>query len=141
MNTSSRILVVALLAAVLTASVAAGHSIILPQAVQADAAGHFTYDVIITISEPVEFGSEHMDGSDNTDIGVWWADGFCMSVINPGTFTTTIEGNLTDPAASGSVYYEFYVCDGWLGAGTTTILSLPVGTEATSWSAVKGLYR
>ncbi len=141
MNHSLKIVLV-LAATVLAMSGAAiAHELIMPAAVQADGSGHFEFEAIAVITEPIEFAYSYANGNDNTDIGEWYADGFCTTILEPGEYPWPFEGNLLDPAQNGSVYYEHVMCDNWMGSGTTIVLAPTVGTEAVSWSAVKGLYR
>ena len=122
-------------------AVAGAHEIIAPTSVQADGSGHFSYEITVVITSAAEFATAELDGSDNTDVESWIADGFCMVVIEPGTYSEIFEGNLIDVALAGSVSYSHSMCDGWTGAVTTVILAPVVGTENESWSAVKSLYR
>ena len=125
----------------LAAGLAGAHEIFVPAAVQADGAGHFSYEVTVTITAPVEFEFAYVNGLDNTDVGETWFDGFCLEVIAPGVYPWPIEGNLADTGLDGSVMFEHSMCDGWTGSGTTVILAPPVGSGSVNWSAVRGLYR
>jgi len=134
-------LVFVTLALGLCAGLAGAHEIDAPGAVQAGGAGHFAYDIIVTITAPIEYGGSRLDGTDNTDLWAWVEDGWCVDMVEPGDYTIPIEGNLVDIGSDGSVYYEHGMCDGWTDNVTTVILAPTVGTEERSWSAVKGLYR
>ena len=117
------------------------HEFTVPESVTADVTGHFEFPVVVEITSPAEFGSIYVNGTDNTDLGEMWADGFCMMTIQPGTSTTMVEGNLTDQAIGGSVIYHHSMCDGWNGEGVVLILPNPVTAEPTSWSRLKAIYR
>jgi hypothetical protein len=139
MNRRSTLPILALLVAL--APMAGAHDIVAPASVVADGAGHFSYPVVVTVDPAVEFGSIYIDGTDNTDLGETWIDGFCMVVIGPGADVFMVEGNLADVGDDGSVYFQYSLCDGWLGEATTVILAPTVGAEAATWTSVKGLYR
>lgn len=124
----------------LSAGLATAHSISAPAYTQAEGDGHFSYDVTITITDPIEFACSYTDGTDNTDLGLTHADGFCTTVIEPGVLTWTIMGNLLDPELNGTVIYEHTMCDWWTGTTTTVILAPTVPVETTSWSSIKALY-
>ncbi|MCP4090406.1 MAG: hypothetical protein GY746_11540 [Gammaproteobacteria bacterium] len=138
MKIYQKILLVSLL---LTSTTLSAHELHCPDYVPANGAGYFEYEVIITITSPAEFGYIWVDGTDNTDIGEWIADGFCMATWNPGQFTETVTGHLLNLHSSGSVVYEHYMCDGWTGIGTTIILPPAIGNETTSLGHVKNLFR
>jgi len=122
-------------------AMAGAHEISAPAAVQADGDGHFLYAITVVITSAIELEVVYLDGTDNTDLGSWIADGFCMVIVEPGTYTEIMEGNLLDVAADRTIFYQQSMCDGWLGEVTTVILAPVVGTENESWSAVKSLYR
>lgn len=133
--------IILVLVLVLTAGLASAHQFTAPATVPADGAGHFSYEVTVVIESPIEFAYVYVNGLDNTDLGEWYGDGFCMTVVEPGTYLETVSGSLVDPGEQGSVYYEHAMCDGWTGSGTTVILPQTVGAESRSWSVLKGLYR
>ncbi len=139
MTSTPRLMALAL-ALLLAATPALAHEISAPATVQADGAGHFTVDVTVTITSPIEFGYSQEWDLGNTDVGMH-ADGFCTTVIEPGEYSWTVSGNLLDPTLDGEIGYEHYMCDGWTGYVTTVILAPTVSTEAETWSAVKALYR
>ena len=126
---------------VFLAASAGAHEFSAPATVVADGSGHFYYEVTVVITTPIEFAYVYVNGNDNTDIGEWFGDGFCLNVVEPGIYIDSVEGNLLDLSLDGSVYYEHAMCDGWIGSGTTVILAPTVGTDAVSWSVVKGRYR
>ena len=61
-------LVFVTLALGLCAGLAGAHEIDAPGAVQAGGAGHFAYDIIVTITAPIEYGGSRLDGTDNTSV-------------------------------------------------------------------------
>lgn len=129
-------------ATLLLLTVTAGaHDIVAPASVVADGAGHFSYPVVVTVDPAVEFGSIYIDGTVNTDLGETWIDGFCMQVIGPGDDLFMVEGNLADVGADGSVYFQYVLCDTWMGEVTTVIEAPSVSARATTWTTVRGLYR
>ena len=130
-----------LLALTILSGPAVAHEIDGPTAVDADGAGHFYYEIDVIITSPIEFDYSELDGLDNTDLGTWVAEGFCEVVIDPGTYTIVIEGNLLDISFDGSVFYSHAMCDDWTGVITTAIYAPVVGSQGESWSAVKSLYR
>ena len=130
-----------LLALTLGAGLALAHEIDIPGAVETDGLGHFSYEVTVTVTEPIEFGFAYVNGTDNTNLGEMWYDGFCLEVLEPGVYPWPIEGDLVDTGADGSVYFEHNLCDNWTGVGTTIILAPTVAAEAESWSAVRARYR
>lgn len=141
MKTLLKTIASALFALTILAGMAGAHEIWGPPLVTANGAGRFSYDIILTISNPIEFGHLEIDGSDNTDVESIVMDGFCLSVQEAGTFLIPIEGKLVDLDKEGSVFFEQYMCDGWLGQVTTTISAPVVDVETTTWSTIKSLYR
>jgi len=139
-TTSPRMIALVIGLIAILAGAALAHEIGAPVAVQADGAGHFEVDVTITITSPIEFGFSQEWDLGNTDVGMH-ADGFCMTVIEPAEYVWTVSGNLLDPTQNGEVGYEHSMCDGWTGYVTTVILAPTVSAEASTWSAVKALYR
>jgi hypothetical protein len=138
MKTCQKILFVALM---LISTTLSAHEFHCPDYVAANGDGYFEYEVVVTITSPAEFGYIWVNGNDNTDIGEWHADGFCMATWNPGQFTDTVTGHLLDLHSSGSVIYDHYMCDGWTGTGTTIILPPAINNETTSVGHVKNLFR
>lgn len=139
MKTLTKIILCA--AAMVLATAAAAHEFSAPATVTADGDGHFSYEITIEISTATEFAFVDIDGTDNTDIGHFIGDGFCMVVIEPGIYTETMEGTLLDPYENGSVIYTHAMCDGWTGQGTTIILAPTVANTPVTWSGLKALYR
>jgi len=131
----------ALAALIALAAPAAAHELTGPAYVVADGEGHFAYELVLVIENPVEFGFAEEDGTDNTDIGHWIADGFCLTVIDPGTSAIPVEGNLLDATQSGTVIHTEFLCDGFLGVVTTTILPPGVATAPLTWGTLKARYR
>jgi hypothetical protein len=125
----------------LLATTADAHELTAPTVVTADGDGHFSYDITLEITSPIEFAYIDFDGSNNTDQGHWHADGFCMQLVEPGIYISTVEGNLLDPTQDGSVTYAHAMCDGWTGLVTTTIEAPAVATTAVSWSSLKAIFR
>lgn len=134
-----KLLIVSLL--MLGAGGALAHEFQMPASVVADGAGHFAFDVVVIIVGPTDFSSTMTDGRDNTSLGQSWVDGFCMGTWASGTYVTTLEGDLLDPASGGSVTYNHNMCDGWSGTGTTQIIPPAVANEAVAWSSIKAVYR
>lgn len=130
----------ALFALTILTGMAGAHELWGPAVVAANGAGHFSYEIMVVISNPIELESLTIDGSDNTDVSDHM-DGFCMVVQEPSTSMIPIEGELVDLTKDGSVFFSQNMCDGWRGE-ITTIISVPVvSTENTTWSTVKSLYR
>jgi hypothetical protein len=123
------------------AGTVSAHEFIAPASVTANGDGFFSYEVTVVITSPVEFAYVDVDGSDNTDIGHFHGDGFCTTVIDPGVYTTPVEGSLLDPYVDGSVTYVHAMCDGWTGMGTTIIQAPAVAIMSVSWSSLKARYR
>ncbi len=120
---------------------AGAHELFVPGDVYAEDDGSFQYTVILEQTTAIEYGGLEIDGRDNTDVGWMHADGFCMVVRPPGTYTWPVSGRLLSLSQNGSVHYREYLCDGWQGEGTTRIIRSAVGSEAFSFSAIKGLFR
>ncbi len=105
----------------------------------ADLQGHFSYDLTLVVSSITEFGSTHLDGADNTDVGVW-LDGFCLTTMAPGTSLIEVDGNLVNDSENGAVVATVDLCDGWTGVVTTLVVPFPVAHQTSTWGAVKSLY-
>ena len=131
----------ACLAAVICATTAAAHEITAPPAVVADGAGHFSFTVTVGVTVETQQGSAVIDGTDNTNLGVTYLDGFCISTLAPGFYPWQITGNLADPHFGGSVQYSHSLCDGWNGSVTVNIIPPTVTVENLSWCTLKALYR
>jgi hypothetical protein len=133
--------VAAAMTLLLLAGGAAAHKITAPMAIVAGGDGSFAYEVTVTQTAATEYGSTTIDGTDNTDIGMWHADGFCVHLRDPGDYVFTVTGKLLNPRAKGTVSYTEDLCDGWSDTVTTTIDSPPVKITDRTWGALKGVYR
>ena len=127
---------------------AVAHQLTGPATVVAEAAGDFAYELTLVIAPAAEFLFSEMNGSDNTDIGWWTADGFCLEVVEAGTYPIEVTGTLVDPTLPGTVIYTHAMCNPWWqDTVTTTILPHPVSAvpedvlEQRTWGAVKSLFR
>jgi hypothetical protein len=134
-------LAIALILAASATTLAQAHSLIAPGSVQANAAGHFSYEVHLQVSATTQFAYSEWDGTDNTTIGHVTADGFCLQVVPAGLHVITITGDLLNPTTTGTVHYTHALCDSWQATVTTTVIPYPVAAPAQTWSAIKSLYR
>jgi hypothetical protein len=141
MTRRAHLALAAVLASLVAVAPLAAHEISAPDVIQADGSGAFTWVITVTITSPIEFAYAEWDGTDNTDVGVQIADGFCMVVIEPGTQEFVIAGNLLDPTEQGSLTYTHAMCDGWDGTVSTTVLPPSVSVEQTSFSTLRERYR
>jgi hypothetical protein len=115
-----------------------------PTAVQADATGSFSFEVIYTPGprECLNWGSVD---SINTDVDWFLGDGFCLIPLDPcvpisvgGESWGPISGSLSDPTALGIVEVGFSTaCDPW-DCWTPTPTSAPPATPAPTATPVPG---
>lgn len=131
----------ACLAAVICATTATAHEVTAPAAVVADGAGHFSFTVTVEVTVETQQGSAVIDGRNNTNLGVTYLDGFCISALAPGFYPWHITGDLADPRFGGSVIYSHWLCDGWSGSVTVDIIPPTVAIENVSWCGLKASYR
>jgi len=128
-----------------------GHILEAPAFVQPDNNGHFYFEAAFTAGPgDAVFGYWTIDGSDNTDFGIWHADGFCLGTIAEGEVDILpVEANLVDLGQPGNVTIEYYICYDQVYFAQTTIMPaiiagvsdpIEVG-EQTTWGAIKATYR
>jgi hypothetical protein len=125
----------------LFATAALAHQLSAPTTVTADASGHFSYVITLNVESTTEFAYWELNGSDNTDLGWQVGDGFCLMVVEPGTYETPVEGNLLDLDAQAIIHYTHALCDGWMATVDTTVLPGGVAVVPATWGTVKSLYR
>lgn len=135
------LLTLACLALVFCSATAIAHEVTAPASVAADGAGHFSFTVLVEVTVATAQGSAYINGTDNTNLGETFLDGFCITTLDPGFYPWEITGDLTDPGLGGSVLYDHSLCDGWSGSVTVNIIPPAVAVEKLTWSTLKALYR
>ena len=148
MNHGQRLGIVMLVAAAVAGggadSASADAVFLAPESVQADGAGHFSFEsVLIAGQDCVGYTGHAYVGQENIDGGLW-ADTFCIEPqpVAPGAlYRFTVEGSLVDPGRSGTIWSHAAHCTGGGGEGLTIVLAPAVPDDPDSWGSLKSRYR
>ncbi|UCE84803.1 MAG: hypothetical protein JSU66_10620 [Deltaproteobacteria bacterium] len=112
---------------ILIPAVSAAQTFQAPEIVFADETGSFEYQATFTAGPGGDvLASYIIDGTANTNLGVFTGDFFCFVGIEEGeTWPVFVGGSLLDPAVEGSVFIEFSTgCPG--GSGQSLVVETVV---------------